>query len=406
MIMDYCFLIIALILIALQTGLLIHVWCCYRDSQQACARKNDNYQPPTALIVPCKGLDINFENNITSLFNQDFDHFLLYFVVDDQSDPAYEKLQKLKDKLASESKAKEIEIFIAGPAANQGQKVHNLLYCCNKVPEDIQVLAFADSDICVKSDWLKHLIHHLKDPQCGATTGYRWFVPEKNNLATLALVSMNAQIVQLLSPSFSNLNQAWGGSMAIKVQTFKKAGVDQIWKTAISDDLSLTYAIKKAGLKIIYVPSCLVSSYEKTTWSSLFEFIRRQFVITRVSIPSGWWLLLLGYLLANIGLWAGVPIAAYAISINHKFWILYTAVPVIFLMGQIFRATTRQKTAAKILAADKPKMKIAAITDIALGWFWSFLLLLFLASSAIGRKIRWRGVRYKLINLTNTQILD
>ena len=404
--MDYCFNIIALILIALQIGLLIHIWYCHRDSQRACSRKNDDYQPPTVLIVPCKGLDINFENNITSLFNQDFDNFLLYFVVDDQSDPAYEKLQKLKEKLTSESKAKEIEIFIAGHAANQGQKVHNLLYCCNKVPENIQVLAFADSDICVKSDWLKRLVYRLKDPKCGATTGYRWFVPEKNNLATLTLVSMNAQIVQLLSPSFSGLNQAWGGSMAIKVEVFKKAGVDQIWKTAISDDLSLTYAIKKIGLKIIYIPACLVSSYEKTTWLSLFEFIRRQFVITRVSTPSGWWLLLSGYLLSNIGLWAGAPFAAHTISINHKFWIIYTAVPVIFLMGQIYRAVTRQKTAAKILSADKPKMKIAAITDIALGWLWAFLLLLILTSSAIGRKIRWRGIRYKLINITKTQILD
>jgi len=322
--MDYYF-IIALILIALQTALLIHVWCCYRDSLRACSRKTDSYQPPTVLIVPCKGLDTNFENNIASLFNQDFDDFLLYFVVDDQADPAYEKLCQLKDKLAAGSKAKEIEIFIAGHATNQGQKVHNLLYCYHKVPDETEVLAFADSDICVKPDWLGRLIYHLKSSKCGATTGYRWFVPEKNNLATQALVSMNAQIAQLLSPSFTHLNQAWGGSMAIKVETFKAANIDQIWKTAISDDLSLTYAVKKLGLEIFYVPPCLVSSYEKTNWSSLFEFIRRQFVITKVSVPSGWWMLLIGYFLANIGLWGGVPIAAYAISIDHKFSMFYTA---------------------------------------------------------------------------------
>ena len=95
MIMDYYFLVIALILIALKIALLVHVWYCYRDSQRACSKKNDDYQPQTVLIVPCKGLDINFENNIASLFSQDFDNFLLYFVVDDQSDPAYEKLQKI-----------------------------------------------------------------------------------------------------------------------------------------------------------------------------------------------------------------------------------------------------------------------------------------------------------------------
>ena len=367
-------------------------------------KKSSGYQPRTLITIPCKGIDNAFEENIASFFNLDYDNFYLCFVVADSTDPAYQKLRELKDKLAAGSKAVDVRIVAAGRAAGCSQKIHNLLYSCTKAPEDVEVFAFADSDASVQPDWLSHLVYPLRKSKQGASTGYRWFVPARNNLASLALSAINAKIAQLLGPT--TFNQAWGGSMAIRVETFNNVNLNTIWERAISDDLSLSYAIKKAHKKIIFAPGCLVASYEKTTWRELFEFARRQFLITRVTVPGTWWFGLCSSIYSLAGLWAGLAIAILAALSSQKLIALYATVPAVFLAGQICRSILRQKMIARLLPEDKYKMKPAMVADILGNCIWSWILLGCIAASAFGRTITWRGIRYKLISPTETLIIS
>lgn len=364
------------------------------------------------LIVPCKGLDSAFRKNITSFFNQDYDNYHLWFVVADKEDPAYSELCKLKDQLSQTSKAKDVQILIAGKIDEQkkcSQKIHNLLYCYERIGDEFDVLAFADSDVCVRSDWLRHIDWPLRQYRYGASSGYRWFIPAKPNLASLALSAANAKIVQLLGNT--PFNQAWGGSMAIRVDVFRKVGLEKIWSKTLSDDLSLTYAVKKAGMKVAFVPACLVASYESASWGTLFEFGRRQFLITRVTKPGTWLFGLFSSLYSILGLWGGAGFAIYAAVTGNENLVLYSAVPVIFFAGQMIRAIQRQDEARKLLSyeikdksEEQKAMKAASIADILCSWLWSLLLLVFILSSAFGRTIRWRGIRYKLLGPTETVV--
>jgi cellulose synthase/poly-beta-1,6-N-acetylglucosamine synthase-like glycosyltransferase len=335
-------------------------------------------------------------------------------VVADKADPAYAPLCELKNRLSQSSKADEVQVLVAGPAQSCSQKNHNLLYCYQRIGSDVEVLAFADSDICVRSDWLSHIVHPLRYPKTGAASGYRWFVPKKNNLASLALSAVNAKIAQLLGNT--PFNQAWGGSMAIRVDVFNQLGLDKIWPKALSDDLSLSYAVKKAHKKVVFVPACLVASYESTTWSELFEFGRRQFLITRVSTPSTWWFGLCSSLYSILGLWAGAALAIYAASQFSTFnfqLLIFIAVPVLFFTAQFIRAILRQKMAYKLLNYEHQAsefehraMKAACIADLLFFWLWSPLMLVLILSSAFGRTIIWRGIRYKLLSPTETVVLN
>ena len=400
--MDYYF-YIALILILSQLVFLNQIRRNYRDALVDYKRKRDIYRPRTALIVPCKGLELAFEENITSFFNQDYDDYVLWFVVADEADPAYNELCKLKNQLSRGSKAKEVQIFIAGQGQFCSQKIHNLLYCYERIGDDVEVMAFADSDACLRPDWLSQIVHFLRDPKLGATSGYRWFVPKNNNLASLALSAINAKVVQLLGPS--RFNQAWGGSMAIRVEVFRRVGLDKIWPKAFSDDLSLSCAVKKAGLKIAYVPACLVASYESMTWGRLFKFIRRQFLITRISAPRVWWLALCSSLYSVLGLWGGAALAVYAAAIEDKRLPIFAAVPILFFIGQMVRAVLRQKMVRTLLKKDLQKMKLAMAADILACWIWSLLLLFLIISSACGKTVFWRGIRYKLLGPSETIVL-
>jgi cellulose synthase/poly-beta-1,6-N-acetylglucosamine synthase-like glycosyltransferase len=395
---------IALVAIASQLLLLIQTYRNHRFALHKHGRNQFWYKPRTVLIVPCKGLDSAFHENITSFYNQDYEDYLLWFVVGEKSDPAYGELCELKDKLGESSKARDVQILVAGQGQSRSQKIHNLLHCYERLTHDIEVMAFADSDTCVCSSWLSNIVHPLRSAKNGVASGYRWYVPSRNNMASLALSAMNAKVAQFLGNT--RFNQAWGGSMAIRVEVFRKLGLDKIWPKSLSDDLSLSTAVKKVGLKVAFVPACLVASYESTTWGKLFEFGRRQFLITRVYAPRTWWFGLLSSLYSVLGIWATAALAIYAAVIGHQHTGLFVSVPIVFFANQLGRAVIRQKTAAKLLGHERKAMQAACIADIVACWVWSLLLLLFIVSSAFGRTICWRGIRYKLISLTETIVLE
>ena len=437
---------IALAAILIRLLLLMLDYRNYRYALAKYKRPRSWHALRVALIVPCKGIDSEFHKNITSLFNQDYENYLLWFVVGDKQDPAYDELCKLKDRQSKTSKAHDIQIMVAGsvrretrdprfrgdrlaPAKAGGretstacsQKIHNLLYCYERIGDDIVVLAFADSDICVRSDWLNQLVWPLRQDKIGASSGYRWFIPEKNNLASLVLSAVNGTIAQLLGNT--RLNEAWGGSMAIRVDNFRRLGLDKIWPKTLSDDLSLSQAVKKADMKVQFVPACLAASHESTTWRGLFEFGRRQFLITRVYSFGTWLLGLTGSLFSVLGLWGGAALAIYAKVVgwdspNQGFigglkpTLLFTTVFIVFLAVLFIKAVTRQNMISKLfkyenrlLSIEYRALRAAMVIDILAFWLWPLLLLIFIISSTFGRTICWRGIRYKLISPTETVVI-
>ncbi|MBN2019308.1 MAG: glycosyltransferase family 2 protein [Sedimentisphaerales bacterium] len=397
------FVYIAWLLILSQAFFSLMVFNNYRYALEKYNSNKRRYKPRVALIIPCKNIDTNFEQNISSFYRQDYDDYLLWFVVGDSRDPAYDKLCKIKERLAGQTKAKDVQVLISGAGQACSQKIHNLLYASQKIPGDVEALAFADSDIFVKPAWLGRLVQRLRLEKTGATTGYRWYVPEKNNFATLALVAINAKIAQLMGNTI--FNQAWGGSMAIRVKMFRELGLDKIWQKAVSDDLSLGCAVKGAGRKVEFVPGCLVATRESTTWAKLFEFGRRQFIITKVAAPKTWLLGLFSSVYSLAGLWGMAALSIYA-AVNSKPHVrLFVAVATIFLIMQFARAILRQSMACKLFAEDWSNLRVAAIVDIAFFWLWSWLMLILILSSIFGRTITWCGIRYKLLGPTETIVL-
>jgi len=204
--------IIALILIIAQGVFTIQILNNVRYALSKARKPRSGYRPRCALIVPCKGLDENFQQNIRSFYQQDYEGYSLIFVVDDASDPACPVLGQLKEQHAGASKAAEVRILIAGKTRRCSQKLHNLLFAVEHIDPDTEILAFADSDACASPQWLSHLVYPLREThkeKTGASTGYRWFLPKKNNFATLALSAVNAKVAQLLGNTRFKL--AWGG---------------------------------------------------------------------------------------------------------------------------------------------------------------------------------------------------
>ncbi|MBC8394390.1 MAG: glycosyltransferase family 2 protein [Deltaproteobacteria bacterium] len=396
---------IIIIAIVLQILFCIQVINNFRYAMNKYKRPRRGYRPQCVLIVPCKGLDETFDKNIESFFLQEYENYHLCFVVEDFADPAYERLLGLKARHAQVSHAASVQILVSGQSDSCSQKLHNLLHGYHQIPDSAEALVFADSDACAGPNWLAHLVYPLRqEEKIGAASGYRCFVPGQNNAATVVLAAINAKICELLGNTRFNL--AWGGSMAILVKTFRELNLDKTWQKVLSDDLSLSCAVRKKGLKMTFVPACMIASYETTTWPKLIEFARRQFVITRIYTPGMWLFGLFSALFSVLGLWGGAALALWAKNTGYAHANLCVLLPVVFLVCQFTRAVLRQTLIAKLLPNDKDRLKVARYADILFFWFFTLILLFVILISAVGRTITWRNITYKLRSPTDIQILS
>ena len=125
---------IAIFLLASQGLFLYQSWRNYRYALAKSRRINEYYHPRVLLTVPCKGIDREFEKNISSVLHQDYPDFVLHFVVEDASDPAYESLNRLIASIGPRCRASRIEVLVAGKGQECSQKIHNLLYSCRRAP--------------------------------------------------------------------------------------------------------------------------------------------------------------------------------------------------------------------------------------------------------------------------------
>src|SRR3989442_12650507 len=270
-----------------------------------------------AVFCPCKGTDAEFGKNIRSILEQDYGNYETHFIVESSDDPAYTALRHLGIS----------NILVAGRATDRGQKVHNLAYGVTRAGQGAAIYVFCDSDARFPHDWLSKLTAALD--ATNITTGYRWYTVRRAHLPTLMRSAWNASSLGVMGGH--NRNFAWGGSMAIYRQAFERLDILRAWFGAVSDDYAITNAAHREGMKIVFIPECLIPTHGECTWRELFEFTTRQIVITRVYHARLWRMAFIGHGIFNAAFFLlpwGHPflwLTVCALS-AAKNWIRYSAV--------------------------------------------------------------------------------
>jgi ceramide glucosyltransferase len=366
--------------------------------------RQTRYQPKAVVIVPCRGLDPDFEDNIQAILTQDYRDYEVVFVTESENDPAHgvlARLLKQRRRLTPPT-----WMVVAGEARNQGQKVHNLLAALetlNSIDRRVEALVFADSDMRPARNWLAELVAPLVDHQVGATTGYRWYLPSTEGrnlaqgLASILLSVWNASALSLLG---ERSGFAWGGSTAIRRENFDKIGVKDRWQGALSDDYVLTSAVHESGQRIKFVPECLVASRSEMKIKDLLEFTTRQMRITRVYSPRVWRLACFSHGLFNLTFWGGLLWLVISSLTGTPNRLLVALLAGVFLFGAITGAM-RAVVAVRLLAAGQGRKWWAYLS---LGPVVSLVYLYNIIAAARTTRIVWRDIGYDLISPNETVI--
>jgi ceramide glucosyltransferase len=369
----------------------------------------DRFRPPAAVVVPFKGIDTDLAAGVRGLCEQDYGDYRLLLVVESAEDPAYEVLVR---ELARFPQRK-AEILIAGPAGpEEGQKVHNQLFAIDKLLADgvknKEVWIFADSDAVPDKEWLQRLVGPLGQLKVtGVTTGYRWLIPKEPATVWSRLASvMNSSVACMFGRD--QMNHAWGGSMGIRAEVAVKCDLRGHLVGALCDDYQFTRAVNKIGLRVYFVPQCLVASPVDFSFAGLVNFAQRQYLLTRVYAP----LLFLGSLLVHglyfIGfttacaaaIFSGVQIARGAPpgEIDWRY-VLAAAVAAIVLseLGNRLRASLRRRIVRQAFGSEiEAELEKTLAWDRRLTCVWMSLHLLLVIRGMLGSTMNWRGIRYRL----------
>jgi ceramide glucosyltransferase len=332
--------------------------------------------PRATVIVPVKGDDPGLRENLAALAAQDYPDYELIVVAHCAADiPAGVLPARVRVVLAH---ARE-------PGA--GEKVLNLRTAVRFARKNSRLFAFADSDGRVSPTWLRALAAPLTDDSVGASTGYRWYAPEPPDFWSLMRGVWDAVIAGTFGPGANAF--AWGGSMAIRRETFYAVRVPDFWRDTVSDDYALSDAVRRAGLRIVFAPGAMAVSTGRTGGREFLRWARRQLTITRVYRPRLWWTALVAHIF-----YCGGMAAAIVASIHGSRgaeWVL---------LAQLSPGMLKGANRATLAKAELPEYKawfdrhawVHALWVPLATWIWLIVLL----ASAFGNQIEWRGNRYRL----------
>lgn len=391
-----------------------------------------SYLPKVSIILPCKGLDPGFSLNIQKLLAQDYTNqatglpnFEIIFAVGSKEDPAYPALVEQCKKISNVR----TEVVIAEKNAHRAHKVNSQCAALEKISADSEVLVFVDSDMMARQDFLRYLVAQLNDPEIGATTGYRFYIPFKGDWPSLIRSLWNRVTAWELANPASAF--AWGGAMATRRDIFERARVRESWERSADDDLALTTAIKKLGLRIHFVPQCLVASHGDATLPEIVEWTNRQLILTKVYYPQLWMRGIVRAIVLTVWLVAFL-IAACSAAYTHDtemvkaviagMSLLVVELTFLFQAQGLWSKLLRANMTQQQLAADvKEKCELYAniheqqsLQQAYNRSLWRFTAVLPLAHlvlpwmtlySLITNRITWRGITYELRSPTETVII-
>jgi cellulose synthase/poly-beta-1,6-N-acetylglucosamine synthase-like glycosyltransferase len=340
------------------------------------------------VVVPCRGVDVGLARNLHTLFHQDYGNYQIRFVVESDADSACAVIRRL---MAAHPE-KHAELLVAGNAAREGQKIHNLRYATAGLPAGVEYLAFADSDARLRRQWLRALLTRIDRPGVGAVTGYRWFVPSRPSFANHLLHSINSHIAVLFGSRCPTI--VWGGSWAMRRDKFEALGARAAWAGTLSDDLVASRILRSAGLRVLFEPACLVTSPADITLGGLLEFVRRQYLMGRWYLPRGWAFALLMTTFVNAVSVANVGVLLAAVATGlMKPGLPATFCGVLYVLS-MFAGLLRQDLALSYFPHLHSKLRGARRFEIWTGPLAAVVNWMCVLDSMFGHSVRWRGIGY------------
>jgi cellulose synthase/poly-beta-1,6-N-acetylglucosamine synthase-like glycosyltransferase len=344
-------------------------------------------RPRAAVILPLRGADPSLESCLTGLLNQTYHPYAVYIIVDSCEDPAHAVVQRVLARGYSPHVQVHVDDLRA-PGERCSLKVSAQLQAIAQLPRDVEIIAFLDADSVPAADWLASLLAPLADPNVGAATGIRWFVPRDDHWGTWVRHVFNSAVCTQMYA----FNIPWGGSLAFHRRVLERSNLLTRWTRCLSEDTSFYGPLREIGLRLEFVATATLVNAESTDLRAAFRFILRQLLIARLHHVH-WPAIFLG----NVGSFIALVACIALLACGYTNWHSKIGIAVLLLWyfaGMYCALIILERTAAALTRTARARSlswkRIAAVPLTLVMAIFAMLATLFL------RTIEWRGITYAI----------
>jgi hypothetical protein len=184
----------------------------------------------------------------------------------------------------------------------------------------------------------------------------------------------------------SSMRFVWGGGMAIRSGTFEQLDVAQEWSRTVVDDITLSGLLRRAKMKAVYDPRCLVvSSNAASSIREVVEWCMRQILYVKFYSRSLWLSQFLVHIPSSLMMMAALPLMLTGTFLD-------SVMPAALVCLGFSLVAMIAQTLAKLTCRDgQSALRWFALSPL-LAWVSTYCLL----RTAFSRTVRWNGVTYKL----------
>jgi hypothetical protein len=119
-----------------------------------------------------------------------------------------------------------------------------------------------------------------------------------------------------------------------------------------------------------------------------------------------WWFALINSFINSFGVLGAFCIGLIFSHSGNPNAPVYFWAAGLLLTFKVSRVIVRQRLIQRLLPQYQSQLKLVKRMDICLFWPMSVLFFLIVLSSAFGRMITWRGIRYRLNSPMDISVLD
>ncbi|MCL4403575.1 glycosyltransferase family 2 protein [Candidatus Marsarchaeota archaeon] len=227
------------------------------------ARHNGTKPAPRALVmIPCRGIDINLNGNVSSAMHQSYRNYDAVAIVDSMEDPCINVLKETGIAIMKSDGRK-------GGRSGKVRAISTAL--SSKKGYDIYVVL--DSDVRVGRHWLSELIAPLSDRRIGISTTFPYFNPISGFWSRMKMVwgFVGQGLMESKATRFG-----WGGSLAFRKELIAGRKEMKYFGSMVSDDIAITRIAKAKGLGIAYCRNAEATVDCRESFGTFWEWSNRQ----------------------------------------------------------------------------------------------------------------------------------
>ncbi len=337
------------------------------------AAKKSKRLPPVTVLMPLCGAEPGLYEQLRSFCRQDYPKFQIVFGVRDPADPA----RSVVERLVEEFPSIRIDVVVNPQQHGSNFKISNLINMLDRARYD--VLAMADSDVCVGSDYLATVTAPLLDLNVGLVTCISRGVPTQGIWSRLGAMYVNEWYVPsvLLAWLFGYRGYVSGQSLCLRRDTLRAIGGLEAIVNHLADDYRLGELVRGLGLRIVLSPYMIRAEHHEPNLDALTRHEIRWMRTIRTLRPRSFCLLFLGFML---------PLAIFGIALASAEASFSSAAWALFGITAIARLTVHF---VHRMRDDRPLLAdfwLLPVRDLLICWVW--------CRSFFTSRVTWRGTEF------------